>query len=179
MNLESPVNTNRNLHIRFSAMEDSNVPDLRTARVICGALIASVLLFWLIALVISGAGQNPVVPAFPLDALTLTAAALVAAVAVLAGVLFFRTRAVGAVSSLPRRDAGPPSRESLSSVQTNLIIAWTLLEGMALTTGMFFMITGVANLLIITTVVLIIGFAITFPRAEWYGEVQRDSHVRL
>lgn len=160
-------------------MDQSIVLTLRTGRIICGALMAAVLTFWTVTLVMTNAGRNPLSPGFPLDAFTLTAGALVAALGAFAMALFFVSRAKAVVSTFDGREKPPPSTATLSHVQTNLIISWSLLEGVAFCIGVFFMMTGEPNLLLITAPVFILGFGLAFPRARWYGEAEQLAGVRL
>ena len=85
--------------------------------------------------------------------------------------LVFRRRAVDAAAA-PRSPGQPPSDAvgSTAQVQALLVIAWALLEGPALLAGVLFMLLAFRPLLSAASVVYGIGLAMTFPRAEWFGE---------
>ena len=84
--------------------------------------------------------------------------------------LVFRGRAVDAAAG--RRPPGGRSDVvgSAAQVQAQLIIAWALLEGPALLAGVLFMLLASQPLLSAAAVVYGIGVAMTFPRAEWFGD---------
>ena len=147
--------------------------NLLTARIICGALIFSVAMLWLLAIVLTDRGRSPMDPTFPLDSTTLTGLAQAVGVGALVAALFFRRRArAGAIGSADPEHPSP-SYDDLSRLQTNLIIAWALLEGAAMILAVFYMLTGVSTLPVTAAVIVAIGFGLTFPRAAWYPESER------
>jgi hypothetical protein len=140
---------------------------LKVSRIIAGALAGGVLLFWIFTWVLTGGGQEGFEPGVlpPRLAFWLWAAV---ALGSFAAALVFRGRAVqaGGPSRAPGEDEGGPA--PAARVQTNLVIAWALLEGPALMAGVFFLL--IASLQILSTAILVygIGMALTFPRAEWF-----------
>lgn len=143
-------------------------PGLRSARVIAAALAGGVVMFWIIAwVVLTGGGRVGLSPeAVPSEtALWIWAAA---ALAGLAGALIFRGRALAAGGTASRADRGPLSPKEAGSVQTNLIIAWALLEGPALLSAVFFSLLAEPGILWPGIAVFALGMALTFPRAEWF-----------
>lgn len=156
-------------------MQQTPTPDLRIGRLICGALMAGVLIFWSVAILLTDAGRNPLSQEFPVDPLLLTAVALLAGLGALAVALRFRSRALAAILKNYRRYGESPSSQNLANLQTNLIIAWALVEGIALVLGVLFLIAGVDSLVIIAAVVFVAGFTATFPRADWYREAKQGS----
>lgn len=154
-------------------MEDRITPSLRTARIICGALISAVVVFWAMAFALK-AGPGPFASDLTIDARVPLAISIAVALGAFVAALFFRYRALGVVSGGSRRDSAASLRD-LSILQRNLTVAWALLEGQAMVAGVFFLLVGAASLLIVSMLVSVIGFALTFPRAEWFERVLRSS----
>lgn len=149
-------------------MQQRLQPSLRTARIIAGALPGGVVLFWIVGWVITGGGQAGTV----LEALSPEQAFwlwVVAALVGFSGALFFRNRALRVVEGFARDGEGP-AIEMVGAVQTNLIIAWTLLEGPALLSGVFFVLLAMKQVLWIAVPLYLVGVILTFPRVEWFGE---------
>lgn len=160
----------------FTLMEDPVSPNLQTARIICGALMLGVAALWAVAFVMTN-GPGGFDPGPILDPTALLAVVIAVALSAFAAALLFRSRALQTVSDTSRRDPTIPPGDT-SKVQTNLIIAWALLEGQALVAGVFFMLTGAESLLIVSALVFAIGFAFTFPRAEWFEQAHRASQAQ-
>lgn len=161
-------------------MEDSATPNIQTARVICGALMIGVVVLWAFAFVMS-AGQGGFGSGEILDPLVTLAIVLAIALSSFGAALFFRGRALAAVSpaSGSSEAAGPARGKAAIQLLRNLIIAWALLEGQALVAGVLFLITGEASLLIISALVFVLGFSFTFPKAEWFERAQRSEPAQL
>jgi len=139
---------------------------LLTARIIAGAIAGSVALFLAVALVVTGGGRNPVAPAALPTMVALVCWAVVA-VPGMAGALFFRERAVRTSEmGLSDDDAGAGAA---ARVQTNLVIAWSLLEGPALLGIVFFFMIGPSVLARMSAAVFAVGMLITWPRAERFA----------
>lgn len=140
---------------------------LTVARIIASALAGGVVLFWIVAWVLTGGGQEGLAPDLALSPQLLFWLWAVVALCGFAGALVFRSRAVRAVESSrsPRGTEG--ARPGAAQVQTNLIVAWALLEGPALLGGVFFLL--IASWQVLSTAALLygIGLVLTFPRAEW------------
>ncbi len=138
---------------------------LRMARIIAASLPTGVALFWAVAWVVTKSGSVGVAPqALGADpALWLWSAV---ALAGFAGALLFRGRA----SEIAERAASRPwSAQSAAQVQTNLLVAWALLEAPALLSGVFFLLLATPRLLWGAVPVYLLGVAVTFPRPEWFG----------
>jgi hypothetical protein len=140
--------------------------NLVTARVICGALIFSAVMIWLMALALTGGGRDPMSTGFPVGSVGTTLIGLAVGLGGVAAARYFHSRS-GATSPA---SAGRESRslECLSRLQTNLLVAWAILEGTALLLAVLFLLTGTFALPVIALGVLLHGFASTFPRAAWY-----------
>src|SRR5688500_3018336 len=101
----------------------------KTARMIAIALATGVVMFWLVAWLLTDGGRTPISP----DAFDASLGFWVwaAALAGLFGALSFRRKAL----------------QSVDAVQPNLIIAWALLEGPALLAGVAFLLSGARTIL--------------------------------
>ncbi len=154
-------------------MADQITPSLRTAQLICGALMFGVIAFWAIVFVLN-AGEGGFADGLNIDPRVMLAIVIAVALSAFAAALAFRSRALSPDPDASRRDPAA-AHPNAARLQTNLIIAWALLEGQALVAGVFFLLTGSANLLIISALVFVIGFAVTFPRAEWFERASRTS----
>lgn len=149
-------------------------PGYRVARLIASALPGGVFVMWVVGWVITGGGETGVSPeAFPADVAFWVWAGL--ALACLAGALAFRGRALGIAERARREADGAYPPEALGEVQTNLVIAWALLEGPAILSGVLFVLLAEPRILWTAVPVYLLGIAATFPRAEWFGEDARRS----
>ena len=153
-------------------MKSPSTPNIQTARIICGALMGGVVLFWAVAFAVS-AGQG-LGAELPLDSTVLLAIVLAISLGAFGAAFVFRSKAVRAATGTARSNSQASTADS-SGVLTNLIIAWALLEGQALMAGVLFMLTGNATYLIIPALVFIIGFAVTFPRPDWFARPQHTG----
>ena len=147
-------------------MQRTAPSNIVAARIIAGSAAAGAVLFWVVAWVMSDGGAAGIAP----DALPPAMARLIwAAVAVSAfgAALVFRGRALRVVEGL-RAGYGEPSAGRPEDVPTNLAVAWTLLESSAPLAGVFFLLLGTRDILFAAALVHLLGFAVTFPRADWY-----------
>ena|SRR5690606_14780751 len=136
-------------------------------RILASALASGVLVFWVVGWVLTGGGAAGIAP----EALPPRVALLVwAAVAVpsFGAALVFRGRALR-VTERPAGGSGDDAAERAAHVQTNLVIAWALLESAALLAGTLFLLIGTRELLLAAVPVYLLGVAVTFPRADWYA----------
>ncbi|HEX7118411.1 MAG TPA: hypothetical protein VF212_06465 [Longimicrobiales bacterium] len=149
-------------------MQQSTQPHLRDARIVAGSLAAGVALFWIVGWLKTSGGEVGIAP----DAVTAELAFWIwagAAILGFAAALAFRGRALRIVERSTGEESGPPIGE-LRAVQTNLVISWALLEGPALLSAVFYLLTASERILWAAVPVYAIGVAVTFPRAEWFGE---------
>lgn len=144
-------------------------PRFTTARIIAASLAGGVALFWILGWVLTGGGTEGFTPeVLPQDiAFWISFGALVVG---FAAALTFRNRAVSLVWG-PGRNAGASGTPDGGAVQTNLIISWAMLEGPALLCGVLFLLVADHRILWIATPVHALGVVLTFPRAEWFGDV--------
>ena len=150
------------------------VAALRIARTVIGALVAGLLGFWAVAWVVTGGGARPLGMAgtglTPAHALMIWA---VIAVGGFGAAMVFRGRALAAVDQGWRAGGAPGVFARAGEVQSTLIVAMALLEGPALFAGVLFLLFGDSRLLLYAAPVFLVGVALTFPRAEWFGVDER------
>lgn len=161
---------NRNVNADVSRpMPATPEAALRQARLVIGALILGPVLMWLVMWFVTGGGSRPAEPVnedftagFGLTIWT------VLAIGGFAGALVFRGRAMRTVEESQR--AGHEAVFARAGeVQTWLIIAMALIEGPALFAGVMFFLFGESEFLLYAAPLLLIGAALLFPRAEWFG----------
>lgn len=154
-----------------SALNASPGQAYRQARVVVGALMTGVVLFYAVILgYVAFFGVEPTAPGIsPALALTIWA---VVAVGTFPMALLFRNRAAALSDELRRSDRAPEPTE-LGNVNSNAIVAAALLEGPALLAGAMTFMTGDTRLLVYGGLVFLIGMVVAFPRAEWYGVDER------
>lgn len=142
-------------------MNQATQPTLQSARIIALSLASGVFLFWGVGWVLTSGGQVGTAP----DSLP-------------AGLAFWIWAAIalpGFVMALVFRSRAQQSSGGASEVQKNLIIAWALLEGPALASGVFFLLLAAQPILLAAVPTYLLGVVLTFPRAAWFGE---DDGVR-
>lgn len=142
-------------------------PNVQTARIIASSLAGGVALFWVVVWVMTAGGAQGISPgALPSDLAFWIWGGV--AVAGFVGALVFRGRALRLVERA-RAARGRPTSAGAGAVQSNLLIAWALLEGPALLSAVFFMLLGAQQILWAAVAVYLLGVIVTFPRAEWFG----------
>lgn len=148
---------------------NEQAPPLLTARIIYGSLIAGVVMFTVVAGVMTGWGADPMFAEQP--ALGLFSAVWVAlALGSIPLVLLFRGRAERAAGiDQPYQEAG--STPDPGAVQTPLVVAWAVVEGPALFGVIAFMMYGSAELLLGTLAAAAIGWGLGFPRRAYFEKV--------
>jgi hypothetical protein len=138
----------------FVPSSGSKAPPLTTARIITASMAMGVIGFWVVGYVVAASREPATAATFSEGSALGIWASL--AIAGFFGAMFFRRRAI---------DSGNPP-----VVQTNLLIAHALLEGPALLSGVLLLLTGSERVLYAAAPVYLIGLALVFPRAEWFGK---------
>lgn len=158
-------------------MTESQASPLLTARIIAFSLAIGVVIFWVVTWVVTEGGTEGIAAGAldPQLALWIWAAV---AIPGFIGALVFRGKAVEAspAGGPGRRSPAGAARESghgaadsaTGRVQQYLIIAWALLEGPALLSGIFFMLVASIQLLVAAVLLYLVGVLMTLPRAEWF-----------
>lgn len=137
------------------------------ARLIAFSILASTLVFWAIVWFISEGGAKTGTTA------TVSQNAVlgiwgVLALAGFAGALFMQRQAVSIGDEARSRGETPASKAGI--IQARLIVAWALLEGVAVLAGIALWLWGYRMPILVCIPVLFIGMALSFPRPEWFGE---------
>lgn len=151
---------------------DSN---LLSARLIALSMTLGVIFLWVVGWVVTGGGTEGLASGGELSPglLFLIWAAL--AVPGFGAALVFRGRAMAALSGEAGGGGTGASGDPTSVAQTHLIIAWALLEGPALFSGVFYLLTAEGQFVLAGALVFLVGMAISFPRREWYEEAVPSS----
>jgi len=136
-----------------------------TARAIAFSLPAGVFAFWAIAWFLTEGGAHGQAEGALDPELAFWIWGAVA-VGGFGAALFLRARAVAIAEEAAR--AGVRG-ERAGEVQSRLIIAWALLETQALLAGVLLLALGLEQVVLYAAVVYLVGLALTFPRAEWWG----------
>lgn len=150
---------------------------LQVARIIGAAMPIGVIALWLVAWFVSRGGAEPMWNESVDDGvalLGLTALMLAA----LVGALVMRARVVRMVEEA-QRDARGEARATLPArVSQTLIIAWGLLEMPALASGVALLLLGLEQVILYVAPLYFLGIALTYPRAEWFGQDARGIGPR-
>ena len=141
------------------------------SRVVAGALPAGVVALWVVGWILTGGGREGMSPEALPPTLALWGWAAVA-MGGFAGALAFRGRALHEARALRGQAAEEARPEVARRVLTSLIVAWALLEGPALLSGILFVLLGAAQILVLAVPFYLVGVALTFPRREWFGETR-------
>lgn len=130
---------------------------LQAARVMAMSLLGGVMAIWVVCWMMTasrGEGLAAGAGLSPRLAFWIWAAV---AVSGLAGALAFKSRALRV-----------SRRADFGQVQTNLLVAWALVESPAVLGAVIFLLLADAQILITALPVYLLGFAATFPRAAWF-----------
>ena len=131
---------------------------LQLARVLALALVTGPVILWAIGWVLTDGGTTSIAgadaPLTPFMALGIWAAVALPA---FVSALWARRRA------MDRAVAGEETR-----VLPLLIVAWALLEGAAILSGVFFLLVGDPRIVTLGVLVLVFGVVLTFPRPSWF-----------
>ena len=141
---------------------------LRLARTVVAAMAGGVLVFWAVVWFVTEGGARP----FGASGFSPRVAATVWSVLALgtfAGALVFRGRAAGVVEEARRSGGAPAIYARSGETQSFIIVAMALLEVPALFAGVAFLLLGTVQLLFYAAPIYLLGVALTFPRAEWFG----------
>ncbi|MEX2528675.1 MAG: hypothetical protein WEA09_13665 [Gemmatimonadota bacterium] len=129
--------------------------ELSKARVLAGALMSSPILLWVAGWVLTEGGTRPMLEPGSLSPSLAFVIWAAVALPAFAAALALRSRA----EALAKR----PGR-----ALTYLLVAWALLEGSALLSGVFFVLLAIPRFIWTGALVFLLGMAFTFPRADWF-----------
>ena len=141
---------------------------LRQARLVIGALVVGPILFWAVTWFLNHGVERGPRPSnlSPSTALLIWT---VLAVGTFAGALVFRGRALEIVEAARRSGNREAVFARSPEVQTFLVIAMALIEGQALFAGVMYFLLGEPEFVLYSAPLLLVGTALIFPRAEWFG----------
>jgi hypothetical protein len=140
---------------------------LTTARVMALAMAMGAVLLWGVAWFLVGRGGGGMARTAFLGPKVALEVWGVAAAGGLIGALALRGRAVRA--GREARRAGAEDAWSVAAkVQGSLLVAWALLEGPGVLAGVFYLLFGYGEIVVLAAPVLAVGVALTFPRREWF-----------
>jgi len=138
---------------------------LQVARLIAASMLLGLILFWIIGFTMGRSSAAPTAQPGISEKLFLEVWAALA-IAAFAGAVYFRGRAI----AFADRALGVfTTSADIARVQTNLVVAWALLEGPALLSGVALYMFGYDRVVLAALPVYLVGFALTFPRAGWFG----------
>lgn len=155
-------------------MQENPQPSLNTARIIAGSLIGGPVLFWIVSWVlVEQRGGSAMPPESPLTPMLARWIWLALAVPCFTGGYAFWRKALTAVErSRGIRDA-EAANKALGEIQTWLVIAWSLFEGPALLSGVFFFLLASTDILWSGAALFGAGMFMSFPRREWFEPLER------
>ena len=136
----------------------------RADRTVASAMALGVLSFWGVSLAMRRGLSEAF---FGLPPSTATNVVLALMLAAVIAAFMLRGRAIEAAEAARREHA--TELAGLAALRSRLIVAWAILEAPALLAGVVHFTTGAEQVLVWTGPVYMVGFALTFPRPEWYG----------
>lgn len=130
------------------------------ARLLAGALMSSPIVLWAAGWVLTEGGTQPLMEPGSLSPSLAFIIWAAVALPAFAAALALRSRAE-ALAETPGR------------ALTYLLVAWALLEGSALLSGVFFILLAIPRFVWMGALVLLLGMAFTFPRSEWFPAAEK------
>ena len=164
---------NRSVDRDPATVGPGTAPAFATARLIALSMVMGVAMMWLVAWFVtqgdtgprdSGVGISPRLGFLIWAAL---------AVGTFGAMMMFRGRALAMVDEARRAGGAAEVAARGGPIQTLLIICFALIEAPALFAGVMLILTGSTTLLLYAAPIYLLGVALTFPRAEWFGEVRQ------
>lgn len=138
---------------------------LKSARIVCGALVAAVLLYAAVAFYLRRTGSLAAV-----DPGTAAVLKQVFVAVMLIGVLGWMVIWGRARAPTPSTDARPEVelRRGPRGVTSRLIAGYAFLEAVGLTGATVHLLTGSVGVLAVAVAVVLLGSALSYPREEWF-----------
>ncbi|HJU86013.1 MAG TPA: hypothetical protein VJ788_01425 [Gemmatimonadota bacterium] len=138
---------------------------LKTARIVCGALVAAVLLYAMLAWYLRSAGGVAGVDPGTGDVLKQVFVAVML-IGVLGWMVIWGRARVPTPSTVARPEVelsrGP------RGVTSRLIASYAFLEAVGLVGATVHLLTGSVGVLVAGVLVVLLGAALSWPREEWY-----------
>lgn len=145
----------------------------RADRTIALSLPFGVALFWGLSLALNSAREESSIMGLDVGVATIVVAAL--ALAALIAAFMLR---LGAVAAMERRSGGMSEAADFGAFRTRLVLSWALLEAPALLAGVVHFMWGAERVLLYVGPLYLLGVALTFPRADWYGAGRSGGALR-
>lgn len=139
---------------------------LLTLRVIGAAMVMGVIFFAVVAWFITGGGTRPMWQDLAAGSTLVYVWIALTFAAAMAAMVIWRTRAAPLLGRSHAQDKGAGRAASLTRA---LVVIWALLEGQALTGLVLYLLSGSQLAYYGGPAVMIVGFAMSFPKAEWFG----------
>lgn len=138
---------------------------LKTARIVCGAIVAAVVIYGGVAWWLARSGSVA-----PVDPGTANLLKQVFVAVMLIGVLGWMVIWGRARSPMPSTDARPEVelREGPRGVVSRLITAYAFLEAVGLVGATVHLLTGSVGVLVAGVAIVVLGAALSYPREEWF-----------
>ena len=138
---------------------------MKSARIVCGALVAAVIVYAAVAWYLRRSGSVPAVDPGAADVLKQVFVAVM-----LIGVLGWMVIWGRARAPTPSTVARPEVelRRGPRGVTSRLIAAYAFLEAVGLIGATVHLLTGSVGVLAAAVVVVLLGAALSFPREEWF-----------
>ena len=156
-----------------TARPGSVAPGFAAARLIAVSMVMGVAMMWVVAWFVTqgnaGAREGAVGISPRLGFLIWAALAI----GTFAAMMMFRGRALAMVDDARRSGGAAEVAARSGPIQTLLIICFALIEAPALFAGVMLILTGSTTLLLYAAPIYVLGVALTFPRAEWFGSEAR------
>lgn len=150
---------------------------LHLARVISGALVAGVLIYAVVAWFLVRSGAVP--PLDPGPAELVKQAWIVVMFACVIGWMVLWGRARHAAASAAARVEIVEETEGPGGLLRILIGGYALLEAVGLLGVTTYLLTGSLSALVPAVAIVVIGTALSFPRAEWFEPFRRLEGHRV
>lgn len=138
---------------------------LKTARIVCGAMVAGVVVYAAVAWYLTRSGAVG-----PVDAGTVNVLKQAFVAVMLIGVLGWMVIWGRARAPTPSTVARPEVelRRGPRGVVARLIAAYAFLEAVGLVGGTVHLLTGSFGVLATAVAVVVLGAALSYPREEWF-----------
>ena len=138
---------------------------LKTVRIVCGAMVAAVLLYAAVAWYLARSGAVAPVDAGTANLLK-QAFVAVMLIGVLGWMVIWSRARVPTPSTVARPEV--ELRRGPGGMVTRLIAAYAFLEAVGLVGATVHLLTGSVGVLATAVAVVVLGAALSYPREEWF-----------
>ena len=138
---------------------------LKTARIVCGALVAAVLVYAAVAWYLRRSGGVAAVDPGTADVLKQVFVAVML-IGVLGWMVIWSRARVPTPSTVARPEV--ELRRGPRGVTSRLIAGYAFLEAVGLSGATVHLLTGSVGVLAVAVAVVVLGAALSYPREEWF-----------